>query len=242
MTVMGTAVLRAAQEARSKVLAFAAEQLGCDPAELTLRDWTVRRGEDAPVPLPGLVARVFGGTGYEFHGEGFFKAPLSSDAPLESPCLFWEIGWAGAEVEVDPDTGKVTVLQLVASGDVGRAVNKLLCRGQDEGAAVMGLAQAMFEEMRYEDGALLNGEALDYRVPMAEDLPERFVSITQEQGHGPGPFGAKGAGEGAMVPVAAAVANAVQDATGARVTTLPLTPERVFDALQALPRERTQLH
>ncbi|MFD3495650.1 xanthine dehydrogenase family protein molybdopterin-binding subunit [Streptomyces sp. NPDC058690] len=242
MTVMGTAVLRAAQDARSKVLAFAAEQLGCDPAELTLRDWTVRRGEDAPVPLPGLVARVFGGTGYEFHGEGFFKAPLSSDAPLESPCLFWEIGWAGAEVEVDPDTGKVTVLQLVASGDVGRAVNKLLCRGQDEGAAVMGLAQAMFEEMRYEDGALLNGEALDYRVPMAEDLPERFVSITQEQGHGPGPFGAKGAGEGAMVPVAAAVANAVQDATGARVTTLPLTPERVFDALQALPRERTQLH
>ncbi|MEV8211862.1 molybdopterin cofactor-binding domain-containing protein, partial [Streptomyces sp. NPDC079189] len=212
-----------------------------DPAELTLQDWTVRRGEDAPVPLPGLVARVFGGTGYEFHGEGFFKAPLSADAPLESPCLFWEIGWAGAEVEVDPDTGKVTVLQLVASGDVGRAVNKLLCRGQDEGAAVMGLAQAMFEEMRYEDGALLNGEALDYRVPMAEDLPERFVSITQEQGHGPGPFGAKGAGEGAMVPVAAAIANAVQDATGARVTTLPLSPERVFDALQALPRERTQL-
>ncbi|MEV0787122.1 molybdopterin cofactor-binding domain-containing protein [Streptomyces sp. NPDC050423] len=110
----------------------------------------------------------------------------------------------------------MTVLQLVAGGDVGRAVNKLLCRGQDEGAALMGLAQALFEEMRYEDGVLLNGEALDYRVPMAEDLPARFVSITQEQGHGPGPFGAKGAGEGAMVPVAAAVANAVHDAAGAR--------------------------
>ncbi|MFE9815694.1 xanthine dehydrogenase family protein molybdopterin-binding subunit [Streptomyces sp. NBC_00236] len=233
MTVMGTAVLRAAQEARAKVLAFAAGQLDCAPDELTLRDWTVRRAGEAPVALPGLVAGVFGGTGYEFHGEGFFKAPLSHDAPLESPCLFWEVGWAGAEVEVDPETGKVTVLQLVASGDVGRAVNRLLCRGQDEGAAVMGLAQAMFEEMRYEDGALLNGEALDYRVPMAEDLPARFVSITQEQGHGPGPFGAKGAGEGAMVPVAAAVANAVHDATGARVTTLPLSPERVFDALRA---------
>lgn len=133
---------------------------------------------------------------------------------------------------MDPDTGKVTVLKLVASGDVGRAVNKLVCRGQDEGSALMGYAQALFEEMRYDNGVLVNGEALEYRVPMAEDLPGQFVSITQEQGHGPGPFGSKGAGEGPMVPVAAAVANAVHDAVGARVRTLPLTPERVFHALR----------
>ncbi|XVQ14439.1 FAD binding domain-containing protein [Spirillospora sp. CA-255316] len=101
-----------------------------------------------------------------------------------------------------------------------------------EGAAVMGLGLALFEEMRYDGSVLLNGEALDYRVPLAEDLPERFVSITQEQGHGPGPFGAKGAGEGAMVPVAAAIANAVHDATGGRISTLPLSPERVFTALR----------
>lgn len=103
----------------------------------------------------------------------------------------------------------------------------------------MGYAQALFEEMRYDNGVLVNGEALEYRVPMAEDLPGQFVSITQEQGHGPGPFGSKGAGEGPMVPVAAAVANAVHDAVGARVRTLPLTPERVFHALResaAAPR------
>ncbi|GLY89898.1 xanthine dehydrogenase family protein molybdopterin-binding subunit [Actinoallomurus iriomotensis] len=231
MTVMGRAVLRAAEAVRAQVLEFAARQLGCEATALTLENWAVRRGDEAPIPLPGLIMKVFGGTGYEFSGEGFFKAPNSPEAPLDAPCVFWEIGWAGAEVEVDPDTGKVTVLQLVASGDVGKAINKLVCRGQDEGAAVMGLGQALFEEMRYDGSALLNGEALDYRVPMAEDLPERFVSVTQEQGHGPGPFGAKGAGEGAMVPVAAAIANAVHDATGVRVTALPLSPERVFNAL-----------
>jgi CO/xanthine dehydrogenase Mo-binding subunit len=231
MTVTGRAVQLAAERARDRVLEFAAGRLDCAPDELELVDWGVRLG-DTVHPLPPMIAAVFGGTGFEFSGDGFFKAPNSHDAPLEAPCVFWEIGWAGAEVEVDPETGAVTVLKLVASGDVGRAANKLVVRGQEEGAALMGYGQALFEEMRYEDGVLVNGEALDYRVPMAEDLPASFVSVSQEQGHGPGPCGAKGAGEGTMVPIAAAIANAVQDATGARVTTLPLTPERVFRALR----------
>jgi CO/xanthine dehydrogenase Mo-binding subunit len=147
--------------------------------------------------------------------------------------VFWEIGWAAVDVEVDVETGKVTVHQLVVSGDAGKAINPLICRGQDEGAAVMGLAQALFERIEYRDGHLLNSDPLDYRVALAEDLPASFVSITQEQGHGPGPFGAKGMGEGAMLPIAAAVANAVDDAVGARVTRLPITPERVLEALGA---------
>jgi CO/xanthine dehydrogenase Mo-binding subunit len=97
----------------------------------------------------------------------------------------------------------------------------------------MGLGQALFERMVYEGTTLLNGEALEYRAPLAEDLPAEFVSITQEQGHGPGPFGAKGMGEGAMLPIAAAVANAIEDAVGVRITELPITPERVLMALQA---------
>lgn len=164
-------------------------------------------------------------------GEGFFKARNSELAPLEAPCIFWEIGWTAAEVEVDPDTGKVTVLQLVVRGDAGRVVNAIAARGQDEGAAVFGLAQALFEELRYEDGVLLNGDALLYRVPLAEDIPRDFRSITQEQGHAHGPFGAKGMGEGTMLPVAPAIAQAVADAVGAQLTELPMTPARVFDAL-----------
>ncbi|WP_336275914.1 molybdopterin cofactor-binding domain-containing protein [Nocardioides sp. B-3] len=176
---------------------------------------------------------VFGGTGFEFTADGFFKSGNSHRAPLEAPCVFWEVGWAAAEVEVDPETGKVTVLQLVVSGDAGKVINKLGCRGQDEGAAVFGLGQSLFEELRYDGDRPVNAEALDYRVPLAEDIPERFWSLTREQGHGAGPFGAKGMGEGTMLPVAPVIAQAIADAIGAQLTELPMSPERVFAALHA---------
>lgn len=156
--------------------------------------------------------------------------------------MFWEIGWAAAEVDVDPETGRVEILQLVVSGDAGKVVNKLGCRGQDEGAAVFGLAQALFEELRYDDGELLNGEALLYRVPLAEDIPRRFSSITQEQGHGAGPFGTKGMGEGGMLPIAPAIAQAIADATGAQLTSLPMTPERVYNGIRAARARQGRAH
>ena len=101
---------------------------------------------------------------------------------------------------MDTETGQLTVQKLVVSSDVGRAINPLVCRGQDEGAALMGMSQALFERMVYDGTRLVNGEPLVYRVPLAEDLPYEFISITQEQGHGPGPFGAKGGGEGCVLP------------------------------------------
>lgn len=232
IAVMGQAVARAAQSVRDQVLGFAAQQLGCAAAELTLRDWTVVRGGVAH-PLAPMVMRHFGGTGFEWTGEGFFKAALDHDAPLEARCVYWEVGWAAAEVALDRETGQLRVTQLVAADDAGRAINPLICRGQGEGSALMGYAQALFETMRFDDAARpLNAEPLLYRVPLAEDLPARFETLTFEQGHGPGPFGAKGLGEGAMLPVAAAIANAVQDAAGIRITELPLTPERVLRALE----------
>jgi len=232
IAVMGQAAARAAEDVRRKVLEFAAEMLDVPSAGLTLEGWSIRSGDDVH-PLPPLIMRHFGGTGMEFHGEGFHKAPNSHEAPLEAPCVFWEVGWAAAEVDVDEETGKVSLLQLVVSGDAGTAINSLGCRGQDEGGAVMGIGQALFEELRYDGVELLNGEALDYRVPLAEDLPPVFRSITQEQGHGPGPFGAKGMGEGGFLPVAPAIAAAIADAVGVQLTDLPLTPERVLDALDA---------
>jgi CO/xanthine dehydrogenase Mo-binding subunit len=230
IAVMGQAVQQAAEGVRDKALAFAAEQLGVPVAELTLRDWTVVH-DGTEHPLAPMIMRVYGGTGFEFTADGDFKATESHLAPLEAPCVFWEIGWAAAEVAVDEETGQVTVLQLVVSGDAGRVINAIGCRGQDEGAAVFGLGQALFEELRYDGTALLNGEALDYRVPLAEDIPARFTSITQEQGHGAGPFGSKGMGEGTMLPVAPAIAQAIADATGAQLTALPMSPERVLTAL-----------
>jgi CO/xanthine dehydrogenase Mo-binding subunit len=109
----------------------------------------------------------------------------------------------------------------------------LVCKGQEDGAAIQGYGQAMFERMIYnERGELLNLDPLIYRVPLAEDLPAEFATITQQQGHGPGPFGAKGAGEGTILPIASAIANAIEDAVGIRITELPITPERVLEALE----------
>ncbi|KRF14687.1 xanthine dehydrogenase family protein molybdopterin-binding subunit [Nocardioides sp. Soil796] len=231
IAVMGQAVQQAAEKVRREVLSWAGGQLDLDPGSLALRDWVVVGPDGAEHPLAPLVMGTFGGTGFEFTADGFFKSGNSHLAPLEAPCVFWEIGWAAAEVEVDPETGKVTVLQLVVSGDAGKVINKLGCRGQDEGAAVFGLGQSLFEELRYDGDRPVNAEALDYRVPLAEDLPERFWSLTQEQGHGAGPFGAKGMGEGTMLPVAPVIAQAIADAVGAQLTDLPMSPERVFRAL-----------
>ena len=232
IVVMGVAVERAARACIDQVLAFAAEQLKCRADELRLDNWSVVKGNEAH-PLMPMIMRKFGGTGYEFSGRGYFKAENDHHAPLETKCVSWEFGWGAAEVEVDEETGKVTVLQLVVSGDAGRAIDEAVCRGQDEGAAVMGLGQALFEGMQYEGPVLANLAAAKYRVPLASDLPERFRSITQEQGHGPGPFGSKGIGEGGLLPVAPAIANAIEDAVGVRISSLPLTPEKVLAALEA---------
>jgi len=236
VAVMGRAVESAARGARQKVLEFAAEQLKCDIMELDLDNGTVVQGTGLNAhrqPLGPLVMGFYGGPGFEFSADGFYMAPVDHRAPLESPCVFWEIGWGAAEVEVDPETGIVKVLKLVASGDTGRSINPLICKGQEDGAAVQGYGQAMFERMIYNNsGELLNIDPLIYRVPLAEDLPAEFITITQEQGHGPGPFGAKGAGEGTILPIASAIANAIEDAVGIRITELPITPERVLAALE----------
>jgi CO/xanthine dehydrogenase Mo-binding subunit len=230
IVVMGQALERAGRDCIARILDFAAAQLRCTPDQLRLENWTIIKDNQAHALAP-MIMRHFGGTGFEFVGRGFFKAETDHHAPLEAKCVSWEIGWGAAEVEVDEETGRVRVLKLVVSGDAGRAIHKDACRGQDEGAAVMGLGQALFETMRYDGAALANIAAAKYRVPLASDLPELFRGITQEQGHGPGPFGAKGMGEAGLLPVAAAIANAIDDAVGARVTELPMTPEVVFRAL-----------
>jgi CO/xanthine dehydrogenase Mo-binding subunit len=238
IAVMGQAVASAATRLKEQVLEFAARQLGCGPEELELADWTVKRAGES-FPLTPMIVGEFGGTGFEFSADGFFKVARDHEAPLEAKSVFWEIGWAAAEVAVDAKTGQIRVERLVVSGDAGHVINAQACKGQDQGAAVMGLGQALFEGLLFDrQGRLLNSDPLDYRVPLAEDLPPSFVAITQEQGHGPGPFGAKGMGEGGMLPVAAAIANAIEDAVGARVRELPLSPHRVLAALNALAGQR----
>jgi len=230
IAVMGQAVELAALDLKSKILDFAATQLECDIKDIDLDDWAIIKGNEK-IPLTPMIMNTYGGTGFEFSGEGFHKSSNTHEAPLEAPCVFWEYGWGAADVTVDIETGQITINKLVVSGDAGRAINLNVCRGQDEGAAIMGLGQSLFEHMIYDGPHLVNDSALTYRVPMARDLPREFISITQEQGYGPGPFGSKGMGEGGILPVASAIANAIYNATGIRITKLPMSPDRVKKAI-----------
>ncbi len=131
--------------------------------------------------------------------------------------------------------GKPATIKLekyVTVADVGQAINPVQAEGQDEGAAIQGLGNTLFESLEYDNGQPLNANLVDYRVPRFTDLPESFASALIENGDGPGPYGAKGMGESGIVSIAPAVGNALFNATGVRIRELPLTPERVWRALK----------
>jgi CO/xanthine dehydrogenase Mo-binding subunit len=153
--------------------------------------------------------------------------------PLGGTSAFFEFNATAVEVEVDRATGDVTVTRHVTVSDVGTALNPTQVRGQDEGAAIMGLGHTLMERLVLDDdGRIRNLGAIDYRIPTSMDLPLRMESDVIANGDGPGPYGAKGMSEGALLCVAPAVAAAVRDATGVVIRELPLSPERVWRALR----------
>lgn len=233
MTVMGLAVQRAAQDLKKQLLRAAAKVMGKKAAQLALKSGKVCSRGGRGVPYGNVIADYFGSKAGEIIGRGTYRDVISKKAVLGSPTTFWEVGWGGAEVQVDPETGAIQVLKYISAADVGKAINPVQCEGQDEGAVFFGLGHTLYEEMIYEDGQLLNPNLVDYRVPAFCHLPREFHSILIENGNGPGPFGAKGMGEGGLLPVASAIANAVSNAVGVRLYDLPLTPVKVWRALQA---------
>ena len=182
-----------------------------------------------------VVAGYFRMPGGELIGRGYVRAGGGISPVLP---IFWEVGIGGAVVAVDADTGQVTVKRYTSVADVGKAINPRQAEGQDEGAAVMAMGHTLFESLIYAGGQPLNPNLVDYRVPGFKDIPRTFESCLLENGDGPGPYGAKGMGEGGIIPVAPAVCNAVAQATGVRVRELPLTPERVWRALRAADADR----
>ena len=140
---------------------------------------------------------------------------------------------AGAEVEVDEETGRVEVLRFASSLSVGKALNEQSSHGQNEGGAVYALGHALSEEMVYnDDGQLTNGNLMEYVVPTFRTIPEDFVSILVEDLGGPGPGGARGIGEAGALIVMPAIANAVHDAVGLRFKETPFTPQRISEGLE----------
>src|SRR5207302_5514085 len=210
---------------RRRVLDIAADVWGVPSDVLELRDGGVMYENDI-LTFPDLMQRYFGMAGGELIAHGEVR-PEAGRGTFAAGPVFWEVGVAAAEVRVDPDTGVLHVQRLVTIADVGRAINPLLVERQDQGAMLQGLGNALFEEMLFEDGRLMNGSLLQYRVPSTQDVPEVMHSILVENADGPGPDGAKGCGEGGLAAVVAAIATAAADA-GVPVSDLPLAPERVW--------------
>ena len=229
-TLMGLAVQGAAQEVRDQLLDLAVLHFDCPKSELTVNDGQVWRGSEGAT-YSALIQEEFGAPAGELIGRGYVT-PRKDGGRLAMPPAFWEVGIAASRIEVDTETGQIRIPHYVSVADVGVAINPQQCEGQDEGASMQGLGHTLFEEMVYEDGQLLNPNMIDYRVPGFEDVPEQLETVLIENHDGPGPYGAKGLGEGGIVSAAPSIANALYEATGVRIKDLPLTPERVWRALR----------
>ena len=225
--VMGLSVQRATQDLKRQLLRHAARILKTPAARLAIRAGKVHAGKES-LSLEQLMHKIFLSKAGELIGRGAYQDVKNNKAALGSPTTFWEISWGGAEVEVDRDSGEIKFIKYVSLADVGQAINPVLCEGQDEGGVMNAIGHTLLEEMVYKDGQLLNPNLVDYRVPTFATLPVEFESVLVENHNGPGPFGSKGTGEGGLLPVAAAVGNALYQATGLRLYDLPLTPEKVW--------------
>ena len=233
----GNGVLAAAKDAFRQLAEIAA-----DLFEARLEDIECRRGEffvsgspEKSISFQKVAAEAtFARHGAPVVGTGFYKPPTVLPDPETkygniSPA--YPFACQIAEVQVDPDTGHVTVIDFVAAHDVGRAINPMATEGQIRGGVTQGLGWTLMENMAYEDGRLINPDFVDYIVPSALDVPE-IKPILVEPIEPNGPYGAKGIGEPALNPTMAAITNAIYDATGIRIKALPVSPEKILAELK----------
>jgi 4-hydroxybenzoyl-CoA reductase subunit alpha len=240
----GNACLDAARNMRTQIFEALAQKYKCDPADFIAREDRITSKNGAGVDLPfeegAAVAMEFRGAlvakgtyappeearGGKFKGAGVGPSPSYSYSAQV------------AEVSVDTETGRVHVHRIVAAHDCGRALNPLTVKGQIEGSVYMGLGQALQEEMVWNNGRLMNPTLLEYRIPSTLETPE-IESIIVESNDPEGPFGAKEAGEGSLAATIPAIANAIYDAVGVRINSLPITPEKVLAALREKQKQQS---
>jgi len=229
---MGNAVLKACRDIKDKLRQMAAETLGVSEDLVVVGNGRVTTpGRD--LTYEQFLKLHFGPPRGEVIGIGHEANAYDPSHPLGGRPAFWELMCAAAEVEVDPETGMVKLVELALVSDIGKALNPQQVEAQDEGAAVMGLGHTFMEQLLLDDhGRIRNLGALDYRIPTIQDTPHTLHSVLIENADGPGPHGAKGAGEGGILAIAAAVGAAVNQAAGVELRDLPLTPERVWRAIR----------
>jgi len=233
----GNGVMAAAKKALKQLTAVAAGMLETDPDQVDCKKG-IFYDRDNPDQHIGFKAVASQATidqhGAPVVGTGFYVPPTELPDPETkqgniSPA--YPFGCQIAEVEVDPETGQVTVTRMAAAHDVGRAINPMATVGQIQGGIAQGLGWTLMEDMNYEDGKMINADFVDYIVPSAFDVP-KIDSILVEPVEPNGPYGAKGIGEPALNPTMAAITNAIYDAIGVRITSLPVNPQSLLAAMK----------
>jgi len=238
----GNAVIKACEDAKEQLLELAQLKLGVFKRDLELRDEYIvsKLYSDKKVAIKDLALGLSLPDGSGIHGpiigRGSFVPPnvRNTDKKTgqgEKPVAFWTYGTQGVEIEIDTETGKIEVLKVASSFDVGKVMNPKLIEGQIEGGIIQGLGSAIFEELIIDNGVVKNPNFVDYKIPTSDDMPEMIVSFIENEEE-TGPFGARGVAEPCMVPTPPAIANAVFDALGVRITTLPITAEKILKALK----------
>jgi CO/xanthine dehydrogenase Mo-binding subunit len=241
---MGNAVVAAAADARRQILELAAEHWGENIEDLDIKDGVVISYKtEESMPLQKMVVYGLpkpddqGWHGGPIIGHGNFMPTYVTGLDPETgqgprSVVHYTTGCQAVDLEVDTETGQITLLRIAAAYDVGKAINPALVRAQIEGGVVQGASTALFEGLKLIDGVPCNISFVDYRIATSVDIPYEIIPIIVEVPQDDGPWGARGVGEHSMVPTAPAIANAVADALGVRVLDLPLTAEKVFFAMQ----------
>jgi carbon-monoxide dehydrogenase large subunit len=246
----GNAVKLAAEDCRNQIFDLVVRALGKNREDLYLESEYVCSRSDAGFRKP-LREFVIGGfmmpdgtfRGGPIMGRGMFMPEFASalSDPETSqggkPNVHYTVGAAAVELEIDRETGRMHIPKVVLAVDVGKAINPDLVRGQVVGGIVQGIATVLYEDMRFDEkGRLLNPNFTDYKIPTAMDIPDEVVPILVEVPQPDGPYGARGIGEHTMIPAAPIIANAIENALGIRMKSMPITAEKV--ALEILRRKK----
>ncbi len=238
----GNAVKNAAIDAREQIFDTVSRALGLNRDALYLEDESVKSKEDNSFCLflkdfiiNGIMMKDGTWRGGPVIARGMympeFASALSDPATGQGgkPNVHYTVGAAAVRIKIDKETGKMTIPKVAFAVDAGKALNPDLVRGQITGGLLQGLATVLYEDMRFSDkGRLLNPNFTDYKIPTSLDIPEEIIPIIVETPQPDGPFGARGVGEHTMIPAAPMIGNAVEDALGVRIKSMPITAEKII--------------
>ncbi|MCZ7662882.1 MAG: molybdopterin-dependent oxidoreductase [Thermoleophilia bacterium] len=234
--IAGHAVRLAAADAKSQLLEAAADLLRTPPQDLVSENGVIcslEHPERSALVEEAIQHHLAHGPGSPILGRGAYNAPtdrLNRETGEGNTSPAYSFGAQVAEVKVDPETGRVRVIRMTSAIDCGVPLNPTAIEGQVEGSVAGGMGQALLESFSQHEGLILNPSLLEYRVPLAGEMPDMDTIIVETE-EKEGPFGAKGVGEFVQIPTAAAIANAVYDAIGVRIHDLPITPDKILAAL-----------